>query len=151
MCKSTMNYTREMENISRGPTLGNFVTILTEGSIQNNTVPRLQSTRVRTVLTLLSPPASSKVKAWSMSKSNVLSESLSEDSQNIPCATLKSGGPTWVISIYLWIRQINVTICNKSAKILLIFSSKGSDLKPDPKYLKRIQKTNCTGWGGGGG
>jgi hypothetical protein len=33
-----------MENISRGPTFGDFVTILTEGSMQDNTVARLQST-----------------------------------------------------------------------------------------------------------
>ena len=33
-------------------------------------------------------------------KGNVLRESLSEDSQNIPCATLKRR-ESWVISIYL--------------------------------------------------
>jgi len=32
-----------MENMSRGPTYGDFVTILTEGSMQDNTVARLQS------------------------------------------------------------------------------------------------------------
>jgi hypothetical protein len=42
---------REMENISRGPIFGDFVTILTEeGSMQGNTVVRLQSTRVKTSL-----------------------------------------------------------------------------------------------------
>ncbi len=39
---------REMENISKGPTFGDFVTIHTEGSMQDNTVARLQSTRVQT-------------------------------------------------------------------------------------------------------
>ena len=32
---------REMENINRGPTFRNFVTILTEGSMQDVTVARL--------------------------------------------------------------------------------------------------------------
>jgi hypothetical protein len=44
---------REMENISRGPTFGDFVTILTEGSIQDVTVARLQITRVQTPLSSL--------------------------------------------------------------------------------------------------
>ncbi len=39
---------REMKNISRGPTYGDSVTILTEGSMQDITVARLQSTRVQT-------------------------------------------------------------------------------------------------------
>jgi hypothetical protein len=39
---------REMENINRGPTLGDFVTIRSEVSMQNVTVARLQSTRVQT-------------------------------------------------------------------------------------------------------
>ncbi len=34
---------QRVENISRGPTFGDFVTILTEGSMQDNTVARLQS------------------------------------------------------------------------------------------------------------
>ncbi len=34
-------------------------------------------------------------------KCNVLRESLSVDSQNIPCATLKSSGSSWVIAVYL--------------------------------------------------
>ncbi len=66
---------RVMENISRGPTFGDFITILTEGSMQDNTVARLQSTK-----RLSSPPSI---------KCNVLREGLSEESQNIPCATLK--------------------------------------------------------------
>ncbi len=61
---------REMENISRVPTLGNFVTIRTEASMQDVTFARLQSPRVR----LPSPPSL---------KCNVLRESLSVDSENI--------------------------------------------------------------------
>jgi hypothetical protein len=66
-----------MKNISRGPTYADFVTILTEGSMQDFTVARLQEFR------LPSPPSI---------KCNVLRESLSEYSQNIPCATLKRRG-----------------------------------------------------------
>jgi hypothetical protein len=50
---SSFAKSREMENISRGPTLGIFVTIHTEGSMQDVTVARLQSARVQTIL---SPP-----------------------------------------------------------------------------------------------
>ncbi len=57
---------------------------------QDNMVARLQSTRVQTPLSI---------------KCNVLRKSLSEDSQNIPCATLKRRG-SWVISIYLWLSPI---------------------------------------------
>ncbi len=39
-----------MENISRGPTFWDFVTILTEGSMQDSTVARLLSTKVETPL-----------------------------------------------------------------------------------------------------
>jgi hypothetical protein len=46
-------YTREIENISRGPTTEDFVTIRTEGSVQGITVARLQSTRVQTPLSPL--------------------------------------------------------------------------------------------------
>ncbi len=65
---------REMENISRSPTSGDFVTIRTESSMQDVKVERLQSTRVQTPLY---PPSL---------KYYVLRESLSVDSQNIPCA-----------------------------------------------------------------
>jgi hypothetical protein len=65
-----------MENISRGPTFGDFVTIRTEASMQDVTVVGLQSTRVQTPL---SP----------FFKCNVLRESLSQHGQNFPCATLK--------------------------------------------------------------
>jgi hypothetical protein len=61
---------------SRGPTFGDFVTIRTEGSMQDVLVARLQVQEYR-----LSSPSSFK--------GNVLRESLSVDSQNIPCATLK--------------------------------------------------------------
>ncbi len=71
---------REMENISRGSTFGDFVTLRTEASMQDVTVARLQ--RVQEYR-LPSPPSF---------KCNVLRESLSVDSQNIPCATLKRGG-----------------------------------------------------------
>jgi hypothetical protein len=77
-------------SISRGPTFEDFVTIRTERSMQDLTVARLQSTRVQTPL---SPSF----------KCNVLRESLSEGSQNIPCATLKRRG-SYVISVYLWVR-----------------------------------------------
>ncbi len=43
-------YPREMEKISRGPTFGDFVTIIT---MQDNTVARLQSTKVQTPLSPL--------------------------------------------------------------------------------------------------
>ncbi len=39
-----------MENISRGPSLENFVTILREGLMQDNTVAKINSTRVQTPL-----------------------------------------------------------------------------------------------------
>jgi hypothetical protein len=42
-----------MVNISRGPTFGDFVTILTEGSMQDNMVARLQYKRKYSPLLLL--------------------------------------------------------------------------------------------------
>ncbi len=81
---------REMENISRGPTFGDFATIHKERSMQDITVAGLQSTRVQTPL---SPPPSLKC--------NVLRGSLSVDIQNIPCATLKKGvGGNLCISLH---------------------------------------------------
>jgi hypothetical protein len=55
MCENmrTTGSTREIENISKGPTFRNFVTIYTEASMQDVTVARLHSTRVQTPL---SPP-----------------------------------------------------------------------------------------------
>jgi hypothetical protein len=67
-------------NTSGGPTFGDFFTILTDGSMQDNTP--LQDYRVQEYR-LLSPPSI---------KCNVLRGSLSEDSQNIPCTTLKRRG-----------------------------------------------------------
>ncbi len=40
-------------NIIRDPTFGDFVTVLTEGSMQDTTVARLQNTRVQTPLSPL--------------------------------------------------------------------------------------------------
>jgi hypothetical protein len=54
--------------------------------MQDITVARLQSTIAETPL---SPSF----------KCNVLRETISVDSQNIPCATLKRSG-SWVISVY---------------------------------------------------
>jgi hypothetical protein len=73
LCAQSIGKPREMENISRGPTFGDFVTIRKEGSMQHVTVARLQST-------YSSPPSF---------KCFVLRESLSVDSQNIPCAMRK--------------------------------------------------------------
>jgi hypothetical protein len=89
---------REMENISRGPTFGDFVTILTEVSMQDNTVARLQEYR------LPSPPSM---------KCSVLRESLSVDSQNIPCGTLKRRG-SWVISTY-----ISISLCRPIVRLVI--------------------------------
>jgi hypothetical protein len=67
---------RDGEYKYRGPTFGDFVTIRTEASMQDITVARKQS------------------------KCNVLRESLSVDSQNIPCAALNRRW-SWVIFAYL--------------------------------------------------
>ncbi len=67
-----------MENINRRPIFGDFVTIRTEASMQDITVARLQSTIVQTHLS-------------TSFKCNVLRESFSVDSQNIPCATQRRG------------------------------------------------------------
>jgi hypothetical protein len=57
-----------LENISRGPTFGDFVTIRTEASMLNITVARLQSTRVPTPLspTLLNVMYSVRVSLWTV-------------------------------------------------------------------------------------
>jgi hypothetical protein len=44
--KDGWGWGREMENISRAPTFGDFFNVLTEGSMQDITVARLQSTRL---------------------------------------------------------------------------------------------------------
>ncbi len=49
----TLYEAREMENISRGPTFGDFVTIGSEASMQDVTVARLLITRVQTPLSPL--------------------------------------------------------------------------------------------------
>jgi hypothetical protein len=78
---------------SRGPTFEDFVTFRTEGSMQDVSVARLDyrvGTRVQTTLSPL-------FKIMYCGR-----VSLSVDSQNIPCATLKRRG-SWVISVYLWV------------------------------------------------
>ncbi len=60
--------------------------------MQDTTVARLQSTRVR----LSSPPSINCI---------VLRENLSEDSQNIPRATLKTRG-SWLISVPLRLEPV---------------------------------------------
>jgi hypothetical protein len=45
---------KEMENIRRGPTYGDFVTILTERSMQDITVTRLQEYRTDSPLPVFS-------------------------------------------------------------------------------------------------
>jgi hypothetical protein len=82
---------REMENISRGATFGDFVTIRTEASMQDVTVARPQSTGVYGLHLSFS------------FKCNVLRENLSVDGQNILCATLKRRW-SWVIFVYLWLK-----------------------------------------------
>jgi hypothetical protein len=78
-----------MQNIRRGPSHlrgGDFVTIHTEALMQDITVARLLQVQE---YTLFSTPSF---------KCNVLRESLSVDSRNIPCATPKRRG-SWVISV----------------------------------------------------
>jgi hypothetical protein len=59
-----------MENISRGPTVGDFVTIRTEASMQDVTVARLQSTYKstdsRSLLTLLNVMYCVRVSLWTV-------------------------------------------------------------------------------------
>jgi hypothetical protein len=56
-----------MENISSGPTFGDFVTIRDEASIQDVTVTRLQSTRVQTPLSpLLNVMYCVRVSLWTV-------------------------------------------------------------------------------------
>ncbi len=69
--------------------------------MQDIIVARLQITRVQTP----SPPSL----VW-----NVLRESLSVGSQNIPCATLKS----WVISVYLWVKYFIFGLYGKCLRLL---------------------------------
>ncbi len=73
-----MRHQREMENISSGPTFGDFIRteVSMQDVVQEYRLPFLPSF-----------------------KCNVLRKSLSTDSQNIPCATLKRRG-SWVISVH---------------------------------------------------
>ncbi len=98
---------REMENISRGPTFGDLVTILTEGSMLDVKVARLY--RVQEYR-LPSPPCI---------KCNVLHESLSEDSQNIPCATLKRRG-SWTLDRW---RAIFIICCQNDSIFNILLGS----------------------------
>ena len=43
-------------------------------------------------------------------KCNVLRESLSVDSQNIPCETIEKRRGSWVISVYLWKQSIGFVL-----------------------------------------
>jgi hypothetical protein len=72
--------TRDMGNLSRDPTFGNFITMCTEASMQDITVARLQSTRVQTPL---SPPLLNVMYCVRVSLCG---------QSNISCATLKRRG-----------------------------------------------------------
>jgi len=80
---------REMENISRGPTFGDFVTVRTEASMQDITVARLQSKEYR----LPFPPI--------LNVMYCVRDSLWTVKIFLACATLKRRG-SWIISVYLW-------------------------------------------------
>jgi hypothetical protein len=120
-----------MENISSGSTFGYFFTVR---SMQDVSVARQQSMRVQTPL---SP----------CFNCNVLRESLSVDSQNIPCATLKRR-VSWVTSLYLtysaggediFLFPILITTChhaairgrNKTAVLLVGRGRGGGGEEPD--------------------
>ncbi len=93
-----------MDNVSRGPTFGDFVTILREGCMQDITIARLHSTRVQS-------PLSPSIKC------NVLRKSLSEDSQNISCATLSKRRGSRVISV----QNLKITKWAVPSTIMSIF------------------------------
>jgi hypothetical protein len=86
---------REMEDISRGPTFGDFVTIRTEASMQDVTFERLQSTRVQTPSL---PPLLNVMYCVRVSLRTV---------KIFPYATLKRRW-SWVISLYLWLKLTGV-------------------------------------------
>ncbi len=81
-----------MENI------GEFVTILTGGSMQGTT--QLHDYRVQEYRLPSSPSI----------KCNVLRESLSEDSQNIPCATLERKGVVGNLCIYFSLARYSLAL-----------------------------------------
>jgi hypothetical protein len=78
---------KELENISRGSTFWDFVTIRTDYYMGRCGTSRLQDYIIQEYR--LPSPLSFKY--------NVLRESLFVDSPNIPCATLERRG-SWVIS-----------------------------------------------------
>ncbi len=120
-----------MENISRGPTFGDFVTIRTQSRTS-----QLQDYRILEYCTLVYrlpfPPSF---------KCNVLRESLSVDSQNIPCATLQRRG-SWVISVYLWPRQ--KLYWKKPTLIFLSSYLAPRFLLSSPAVCPRPPSTSCT-------
>ncbi len=61
-------------------------------------------------------------------KCNVLRESLSEDSQNIPCATLESRG-SWVISVYLCVCRTLPLVNSKQKLMHLNYSNRKYTVK----------------------
>jgi hypothetical protein len=123
-----------MENISRGPTFGDFVTVLMEGSMKDVTMARLPS-----------PPSI---------KCNVLRESLSEDSQNISCATVKRRG-SFVISIECLSRLsslvINIVGTDDISQLPRLgtgltevgWGGEGADQHPPPPPLSCVHSSVC--------
>ncbi len=107
-----------MEHICKGSTCRDFVTILIERSMKDFTAVRLQSTKK---YRLPSPPSV---------KCNVLRESLCEESQNIPCATLKRRG-SWFISIHFWLcpwlKACNLEACALCAWLYNAWGVKACD------------------------
>jgi hypothetical protein len=92
-----------MENISRGPTFRDFVTILTEAPMQDVMVARLQSTRVQT------PP--------------LLNEMYCVRSQNIPCATPVFRIRIHRVHMFLGLMDPDPSIIKKNSKKNLDFYS----------------------------
>jgi hypothetical protein len=78
-------FPRKMENKGTGPTFGDFVAILIDGLMQDNTVTRLHVEYKSTDSHL------------PLIKCDVLC--LSEESQNIPCAKLKRRGANFYLSL----------------------------------------------------
>ncbi len=102
-----MGRIREMESIRRGPNFGDFVTIRTLVSMQDVSVQdyRVQDSPLHPFFNC-----------------NVLRESLSVDSENNPCATLKRTG-SWVISVYLcvgWMSRI-IYLCDFHLRPVWLF------------------------------
>ncbi len=111
---------REIVNICRGPAFGDFYP---SNRGLCSTTRRLHDTEYQSTDPLLLPSI----------KCNVLRESLSEDNQNIPCATLKRR-ESWVISIYHWLRASSLFCIKKDIlgrkkddqrQTIMLFSSNG--------------------------